>query len=236
MREPFVVEGRDLLQVRKIAQRQEILHALVILLPGCGGFLVRLRTGKIFAAADVRSDIEPDPIEPRAVKDAAGIEEIARSGKRHGGDHGFQMRRIFDGGEPLDRAGIGEAKGADVAVGPGLLRGPLDGVVAVAAFVLIGREIAVGSVAAADVLDDDGVTACDRFFESLCLRSARIPCRRACDRRVWGSGRRAGSTTSARRTTPSRIGTATSLAMLRDRRGLDLRSPEKKGQSARDSK
>src|SRR5215470_13155686 len=76
------------------------------------------------------------------------------------------MRRIFDSGEPLHRTGIGEAEGANDAVGPGLNGGPLNGVVAVATFVLVRVEVAFGFVAAADVLDDDGVAACHGFEES----------------------------------------------------------------------
>lgn len=75
-----------------------------------------MRPGEIFAAAGVGSDVEPDPVEPRAIEDAARIEKIARRRESHSWNHGFEMRRIFDGGEPLDRAGIGEAKGADVSV------------------------------------------------------------------------------------------------------------------------
>src|SRR5271169_5343282 len=116
MREPFVVERRDLFQVRQIAQRQEVLQSFVILLPGRGRFFVRLRARKIFAAAGVWSNVEPDPIEPRTIEDSAGIEEIAWRGESHGRDHGFEMRRIFDGGEPLDSARIGKAKRADDSV------------------------------------------------------------------------------------------------------------------------
>src|SRR6266850_856104 len=146
----------------------------MFLLPDSGRFLVSFRAGEIFSVTDVGSDIEPDPIEPGAVKGAAGVEEIARGGERHGGSHGFQVRGIFDGGEPLDRARIGEAKGAHVAVGPGLSRRPLDGVVAVVALVAVSVEFTVGGVSAADILDNDGIAACNGFFESFVISKCRL--------------------------------------------------------------
>ncbi len=72
------------------------------------------------------------------------------------------MRRVLEGGEPLHGAGIGQAEGADAAVGPGLDGGPLDGVVAVRALVAVGLELALGGVAAAHVLEHDRVAPRDR--------------------------------------------------------------------------
>src|SRR5580692_6666231 len=143
MREPLIVERRDLLQVWQIAQRQEVLQSFVILLPGCGGFFMCLRARKILAATGIRCDVEPNPVEPRSVKDAARIEKIAGRGESHRGDHGFEMRWILYSRKPLDGAGIREAERADVSVGPCLARGPLDGVVAVVAFVLVWGKISI---------------------------------------------------------------------------------------------
>jgi hypothetical protein len=53
------------------------------------------------------------------------------------------------------------AECADLTVGPGLLRDPVDGVVAVLFRSDQVREGALGEVAAADVLDDDGVAVLD---------------------------------------------------------------------------
>ena len=46
-----------------------------------------------------------------------------------------------------------------MAVRPRLPRGPLDGVVSVAAFVLVGPKLSVGRVSPSDILHDDGVAA-----------------------------------------------------------------------------
>ena len=174
MREPFVIEGRDILQVWKIAEGKKFLQALMFLFPcGCR-FLAGFGAREIFPAAEVGSDIEPAPIEPGAIKGAAGVEKIARGRKRHGRSHGFQVRGILDGGEPLDCTGIGEAKGAHVAVGPGLLRGPFDSVIAVVTLIPVGIELTVGGVAAADVLDNDGIAACDGSFESFVISKCRF--------------------------------------------------------------
>jgi hypothetical protein len=72
----------------------------------------------------------------------------------------LQVRGLLLGGEELRAAHVGDAAHADVAVAPGLLGNPLDGVVEVL-LLLIAEEVvvALGIVAAADVHDDVRVTA-----------------------------------------------------------------------------
>src|SRR5229473_4599496 len=174
MREPFVVEGSDVLQVRKVAEGKKFLQAPMFLFPSGCRFLAGFRAAEIPPPTDVGGDIEPDPVEPGAVKGAAGVEKIAWRRKRHSRGHYFQVGRVFGGGKPLDCAGIGEAKGAHAAVGPGLLRDPFDSVVAVVPLIPVGIEFAVGSIAAADVLDNDGIAACDGFFEGFVIAKRRF--------------------------------------------------------------
>ena len=69
------------------------------------------------------------------------------------------MGRVADGGEHLRGSDVGSAEHADFAVGVGKRGGPLDGVVAVVGLVLEGIPLALGGVAAADVLHDDEVSA-----------------------------------------------------------------------------
>ena len=79
-----------------------------------------------------------------------------------GGDDGAdagKMRRMSDGGQHLRGADVGAATHADLAVGIGQRGRPLHRVVAVIRFVLEGVPLAVGGVAAADVLNDDDVAA-----------------------------------------------------------------------------
>src|SRR5580700_8025587 len=90
---------------------------------------------------------------------AGGIEavEILVIAGNHGED-GNQVRIGLDGGAPLDNTQIGSAGHADSAVGPGLVRDPVDGVAAVGALLFDRAELAARAVAAAHVLDDYGVT------------------------------------------------------------------------------
>jgi hypothetical protein len=46
--------------------------------------------------------------------------------------------------------------------------------VSVVALVAVSVEFAVGGVAAADVLDNDGIAACDGFFESFVISKCRF--------------------------------------------------------------
>ena len=67
------------------------------------------------------------------------------------------MGRVRDRGEHLRGADVGAAGHADFAVRIGKSGGPFDSVVAVGDFVAEGVELAVGGVAAADVLHDHDV-------------------------------------------------------------------------------
>ena len=118
-----------------------------------------LRPGRAGPPAQVGCDIEPGPGQPRPVPDPARVPEVHRRGEGHRRHHRDQMRRRLDGGQPLDRAGIRQAEGADAAGGPGLRGGPLDRVETVLSFLCVGRELAAGGVAATHVLDDHGVAA-----------------------------------------------------------------------------
>src|SRR5882762_6535045 len=161
----------------------------MFLFPGGRRFRAGFGAGEISPAAEVGSNIQPDPVEPGAVKGAAGVEKIAWRRKRHGRSHGFQVRGIFDGSEPLDCAGIREAKGAHVAVGPRLLCSPFDGVVAVVTLIPVGLELAVRGVAAAHVLENDGVAARYGFFESFVISKSRfLVVRRSIDKRREAAG------------------------------------------------
>src|SRR6478752_4635059 len=67
------------------------------------------------------------------------------------------MRRMSDGGEHLRGSDIRSTKHADFAVGIGKRGGPLYGVVAIVGLVLEGIPLALGGVAATDVLHNDKV-------------------------------------------------------------------------------
>src|SRR5580698_7102838 len=90
---------------------------------------------------------------------AGGIEavEIFVIASNHG-EAGNQVRIGLDGGAPLDNTQIGSAGHADAAVGPGLVRDPVDGVAAVGALLFDRAELAARAVAATHVLDNYGVT------------------------------------------------------------------------------
>lgn len=163
MGEPFVIERRDILQVGKVAQGKKLLQSLMLVFPGLRRFLVSFGTRKAFPASNVGGDIEPDPIDPGAVEQASRIDKIARGRECHGGNHGLQVRWIFDGRQPLHGTGVRETKSAHISVRPGLLGRPFDGVVAVVALIAISVEFSVGSVPPSDVLQDNCVAASDRF-------------------------------------------------------------------------
>src|SRR5712692_9910243 len=165
MRKPSVVERCDPLQIRKVSQRQKSLQSFVVALPRRSGLVARSRPGKILASAQVGSDIEPDPVQPRTIEHAARIEEIARRRKRHRRNHRLQVRRVFHCREPLHRSRIGKSERPYVPIRPLLARSPFDRVVAVAPFVLIRRKLTVRGVPSPHVLNDDRVTSRRRFFE-----------------------------------------------------------------------
>jgi hypothetical protein len=77
-----------------------------------------------------------------------------------GSDHradACEVRRMSDGGEHLRSADVRPAKHADLAVRIRLSGNPLDGVVAVLGFVEEGVPVTVGSIPAANVLNEDDV-------------------------------------------------------------------------------
>ena len=90
--------------------------------------------------------------------------------------------------------GIGKPESSNRAVRPGLPRRPLDGVVAVAAFVLIRTELAVGSVASANILHHDRVSVLDRMPKRGVLLQRRFfAVRRAVDQHRETRPRRAAA-------------------------------------------
>ena len=72
-------------------------------------------------------------------EDAAEVGPVVIDARRgDAGKHSHQVGRCQRAGEPLVVAEIAAALGGDLAGGPGLLGGPFDRVVAVAAFVAKG--------------------------------------------------------------------------------------------------
>ncbi len=165
MRQPLVVEWRHVFQIRQIAQGKEAFDPFVLCLPGLARFVISCGARKIFAFARVRRDVEPSPLQPGAIEHASRVKKISRGRERHSRNHGFQVRWSFYRGQPLHSAGIGQAECADVAIGPRLIGGPFNGVVAILAFVLVRQELAVGGVSSADILNNDGIPAIHGFVE-----------------------------------------------------------------------
>ena len=75
------------------------------------------------------------------------------------GKDGDQARRVRHRGAPLHVSQVGASLHADFAVGPGLLGGPFDGVVAVLDVVAERLPLALRLMASASVLEDVGITA-----------------------------------------------------------------------------
>ena len=131
MAHPFVVPRRDALEVRQREQRAMPPGESAITLPRGRSLFVGARAGATQPATKIGGDVEPGPVEPRAIPHATGIPEALRGGVRHRGHHGLERGRPLHGGEPLNRGGVGEPDRADGAIRPRLACGPLDGVVAV---------------------------------------------------------------------------------------------------------
>ena len=157
MRQPFVIKRRHIFEIGQIAERKEILQPLVFCFPRGRRFFIGLRPRQIFLGANIRRDVEPDPIDPRAIENAARIEKIARRGKRHRRNHRLQMRRTLDRRKPLHRPGIRKPERSHVAVRPWLRGGPLDRVVSVTRLVDERIPDALGREPPAGVLNDDQV-------------------------------------------------------------------------------
>ena len=96
---------------------------------------------------------------PAVLEGAAGVAgpALAVVGGAGDGRHRLQMGWGVGGELVLVGAEVGLAHDADVAVAPGLLGDPFDGVVAVGAFGEVGGVLALGAEAAAAVLGDEGI-------------------------------------------------------------------------------
>lgn len=120
---------------------------------------------------------------------AAGVEavEVVVVAGDDGKD-GFEMGVVEFGEAPLDDAEVGTAEHADFAVGPGLGSDPVECVVAVAAFLVERIESALGVVAAANVLDEEGIAV---FDEGAVIREEvlTLAVGRADEERGVGAGR-----------------------------------------------
>ena len=89
-----------------------------------------------------------------------------------GGDHradACKVRGMSDGSQHLGSADVGTAPHADAAIGVRKRGSPLDGVVTVGGFIDEGVPIAIGRVAAADILHDDDIAARGGFVRELDL-------------------------------------------------------------------
>src|ERR1700756_2235246 len=83
--------------------------------------------------------------------------EIEGTSDRH---DGFEVRRTFDGSFHLGSGEVADADHADVAVGPGLLRGPFDEVVHVVTLLAVKKtEGSSGAAGSATVGDDVNVAS-----------------------------------------------------------------------------
>ena len=87
------------------------------------------------------------------------VEIIVRS--RHHGKNRFEMRIVQQRHAPLRDPKIGAADHADLSVGPGLRGDPIQGVVAVRAFLIQSIEHAGRAIAPAHILHDHGVAMID---------------------------------------------------------------------------
>ena len=190
MRQPIVIVRSDAAQFLKLIKRQRVQHLRSSFAPCRNRLFVCFRSRHISFASNVRRDVVPDPFHPRHVPQAAGIKEILCGRKSHGRNHGLQVRRVLDRGQPLHRARIGKPKGSNRAVRPGLARCPLDGVVAVAAFVLIRTELAAGGVPPANILHHDCISVLDRMTERGVLLQCRFFAVRSAIYQHWKSARR----------------------------------------------
>ncbi len=183
MPHPLVVPVGHALERGKLQARQEGLRRHPGRGPARRGRPRRRVTRQAGAAPQVRRDVAPGPVEPRAVPHAARVPEVRGRGEGHRRHHRHEVRRRLDRGEPLDGAGIRQAEGADLAVRPRLRRRPLDRVEAVGAFLLIGDEGPVRGVAPADVLHDDRVAARHRLLHDGAVGGAGLAVGRAVDER-----------------------------------------------------
>ena len=180
MVEPFEVEGHGTSEHRLVAQRNPQQRFAAVRLPPLSRVFHGLGTCSHTAAASVVwRDVDGNPRQPRQIERAAEIEELARRGEAHRRKRADEMRRRFDGSQPLRGAGIGEPGRRNFSCGPRLSCEPLDRVVTVETFVLVGVEHAVRRIPPAHVLDDHGITALDCLRNQLLVTVALLAVRRA---------------------------------------------------------
>ena len=172
---PLEIPWSDALELRQLEHRPE---------PPRGGSLARPRrlgggvgrgSGDAEPTPEVRRDVEPGPVEPGTVPHAARGPEVLRGRVGHRRHHGVERRRALDRREPLHRAGVAQPEGAHAPVGPGLARGPLDGVVAVAALLKVRVEGAGGLVPPTDILKHHGVSPAHRSLHQRRARWELVP-------------------------------------------------------------
>ena len=137
--EPIVVVWRTQAKERKGAEWSRTKPVVHLVHPGqdspqiFGGLRIRLGLAHQRFRGEDRHD--PTQVEPEGkcaplISPAFVIVRRSQAGKDR-----LEVRRRRSGGQPLGGAEVGDAIHADVAVGPRLSRGPLDGVVAVGGLV-----------------------------------------------------------------------------------------------------
>ena len=115
----------------------------------------RLGTGPLRGArGGVVEPVDRPPQSERAAEIGQLVEEASGRGRR---DHAAQVGRALPGRQPLHGAQIRSSRRADVAVGPWLLRDPLDGVISVPPLAEIEMELPVRVAPPAHVLQHDRV-------------------------------------------------------------------------------
>ena len=147
MIEPVEVERRDALRARAGhgAARAPAPRARDRATTGAPREWTAARSATAPPAAIVRRDVLERPRQPRQVERAAEVEELPARREAHRRERADQMRRRLDCRQPLHRARIRQAGRRDRPVRPRLRRNPLDGVVAVEAFVTVRVEVAIAN-------------------------------------------------------------------------------------------
>ena len=134
---------------QRIAGKRERRHSL-----GGIGFGRHLAVERILRQTGSPRLVEPLLEGPALVSPAL----VIVAGRDHRANAG-EVRRMGDGGEHLGRTHVGPAKHPDFAVRVGKRRRPLHGVVAVVGFVQEWVPFAFGSIAAANILNEDHIPA-----------------------------------------------------------------------------
>ena len=162
MREPLVVVRRERAIVRKAVQRnlRDPVGEDPFLVPGqvLIGRLSRFagrgaRRDQLTPVRVGREEAQGPALSKPQVEDAVHVRPlVVVIGRGHGGRNGDEMGRRCQRSLPLRHAEVRAAGHPDLAVGPRLGRGPLDGVVAVGLLLENGTEHALRSKRTADVL------------------------------------------------------------------------------------